>query len=65
MKYKRLSKIGLGVLLSSLPLFAIDAQVGKEIINSKCTACHTGNLDTELSRISDQRKTPEGLVYDC
>ena len=60
MNYKRLTKIGLGALLSSLPLFAVDAQVGKEIINSKCTACHTGNLDTGLSRISDQRKTPEG-----
>ena len=60
MNYKRLSKIGLGALLSSLPLFAIDAQVGKEIINSKCTACHVGNLDDGLSRISDQRKTPEG-----
>lgn len=60
MNYKRLTKFGLGALLSSLPLFAIDAQVGKEIINSKCTACHTGNLDTGLSRISDQRKTPEG-----
>ena len=60
MNYKRLTKIGLGALLSSLPLFAVDAQVGKEIINSKCTACHTGNLDTGLSRILDQRKTPEG-----
>jgi quinohemoprotein amine dehydrogenase len=60
LNYKRLSKIGLGALLSSLPLFAIDAQVGKEIINSKCTACHVGNLEDGLSRISNQRKTPEG-----
>ena len=60
MNYKKLSKIGIGALLSSLPLFAIDAQIGKDIINSKCTACHVGNLDAGLSRISDQRKTPEG-----
>lgn len=60
MNYKKLRKIGLGALLSSLPLFAIDAQIGKDIINSKCTACHVGNLDADLSRISDQRKTPEG-----
>jgi quinohemoprotein amine dehydrogenase len=60
LNYKRLSKIGIGALLSSLPLFAVDAQLGKEIINSKCTACHIGNLDEGLSRISDQRKTPEG-----
>jgi quinohemoprotein amine dehydrogenase len=60
LNYKRLSKIGIGALLFSLPLFAVDAQIGKEIINSKCVACHTGNLDDGLSRISDQRKTPEG-----
>ena len=60
MNYKKLSKIGIGALLSSLPLFAIDAQIGKDVINSKCTACHVGNLDAGLSRISDQRKTPEG-----
>jgi quinohemoprotein amine dehydrogenase len=60
LKYKRLSKIGFGALFSSLQLFAIDAQVGKEIVNSKCIACHIGNLNEGLSRISDQRKTPEG-----
>ena len=60
MNYKKLSKLGLGALIASLPLFAVDAQKGKEVINTKCIACHTGNTDEGLSRISDQRKTPEG-----
>ena len=60
MNYKKLSKLGLGALVASLPLFAVDAQKGKEVINTKCIACHTGNTDEGLSRISDQRKTPEG-----
>ncbi|MGE4463191.1 MAG: quinohemoprotein amine dehydrogenase subunit alpha [Arcobacter sp.] len=60
MNYKKLSKLGLGALIASLPLFAVDAQKGKEVINSKCIACHTGNTEDGLSRISDQRKTPEG-----
>ncbi|WP_345977844.1 quinohemoprotein amine dehydrogenase subunit alpha [Sulfurimonas sp. HSL3-7] len=47
--------------MSSVPLFAaVDAKMGAEIINSKCTACHSGTLGTGLSRISDQRKSPEG-----
>ncbi len=60
MNYKKLSKLGLGALIASLPLFAVDAQKGKEVINTKCIACHTGNTDDGLSRISNQRKTPEG-----
>ncbi|MFW0712941.1 quinohemoprotein amine dehydrogenase subunit alpha [Aliarcobacter butzleri] len=62
MNYKRLSKFGMKslVLLAALPLFAVDAQKGKEVIESKCIACHTGDLKNGLSRISDQRKTPEG-----
>jgi len=60
LNYKKLSKLGLGALIASLPLFAVDAQKGKEVINTKCIACHTGNTDEGLSRISDQRKTPEG-----
>ena len=62
MNYKRLSKFGMKslVLLAALPLFAVDAQKGKEVIESKCIACHTGDLKEGLSRISDQRKTPEG-----
>ena len=48
-------------MLSSVPLFAaVNAKMGAEIINSKCTACHSGTLETGLSRISDQRKSPEG-----
>lgn len=63
MNYKKFSKLGLGVLLSStVSLFAVDAKTGSEIINTKCVACHTGNLEKGLSRISDLRKTPEGWL---
>ncbi len=60
MNYKKFSKLGLGVLLSTVSLFAVDAKKGSEVINTKCIACHTGNLEKGLSRISDLRKTPEG-----
>lgn len=60
MNYPNLSKVGLGLLLSSMSLFAVDASNGAKIIDNKCTACHTGNIKDGLSRISDQRKTPEG-----
>ncbi len=60
MNYANLSKIGLGFLLSTASLFAIDANNGAKILDTKCIACHTGSLKDGLSRISDQRKTPEG-----
>ena len=60
MDYKKISKLGLGAIIASLPLFAVDAQKGKEVIDTKCIACHVGSTQNGLSRISDQRKTPEG-----
>ncbi len=60
MKHTRVSILGLGVLIAAMSLQAVDSTHGKEVIESKCVACHTGNINTGLSRISDQRKTPEG-----
>lgn len=61
MNYNRLLKFGFGAILSSVPLFAaVDAKMGAETIDTKCIACHSGNLENGLSRISDQRKSPEG-----
>lgn len=60
LNYPNLSKVGIGVLLCSMSLFAVDANNGAKVIDAKCTACHTGNLKKGLNRISDQRKTPEG-----
>ena len=55
-------KLGLSVLVSSACLNAADINP-QEIIEAKCTACHTNykdTSDTSLTRISEQRKTPEG-----
>ncbi|AXX92768.1 quinohemoprotein amine dehydrogenase subunit alpha [Malaciobacter molluscorum LMG 25693] len=60
MNYVNLSKIAFGLLLSSVSLFAVDANNGAKVLETKCIACHTGSLKDGLSRISDQRKTPEG-----
>lgn len=60
MKHMKMSILGLGVLFSAMTLQAVDATNGKKVIDSKCVACHSGNTDTGLSRIRDQRKTPEG-----
>lgn len=60
MNSTNLSKLGLGFLLSSMSLFAVDANMGAKVIDTKCIACHTGTIEDGLSRISDQRKTPEG-----
>ena len=35
---------------------------GQTIINAKCMACHTPEGNNSLSRISHQRKTPEGWL---
>lgn len=58
--------LGTGVLalagLVSTPLLAQDAQ---QIIRDRCLACHTESGSTEapnFSRISQQRKTPEGWL---
>ncbi|MBR9827111.1 MAG: quinohemoprotein amine dehydrogenase subunit alpha [Oceanospirillales bacterium] len=58
--------LGTGVLalagLASMPLHAQDAE---QIIKDRCLACHTVSGDAEapsFSRISQQRKTPEGWL---
>ncbi|MCP8465493.1 quinohemoprotein amine dehydrogenase subunit alpha [Pseudomonas sp. ZM23] len=38
------------------------AEDGQTIINAKCQACHTPEGNNSLSRISHQRKTPEGWL---
>ncbi|MCY1271755.1 quinohemoprotein amine dehydrogenase, alpha subunit [compost metagenome] len=35
---------------------------GQAILNAKCAVCHTPEGDNSLSRISHQRKTPEGWL---
>ena len=56
--------LGTGALalagLVSMPLQAADAE---QIIRDRCLACHTESGDSAaptFSRISEQRKTPEG-----
>lgn len=53
---------GLGALHSS-SAFAGDGQKvlsGKEVLNTKCVACHQALPDGGLDRISEGRRTPEG-----
>ncbi|MEG1626425.1 quinohemoprotein amine dehydrogenase subunit alpha [Pseudomonas sp.] len=38
------------------------AKDGQAILNAKCMACHTSEGDDSLTRISHQRKTPEGWL---
>ncbi|MEF9897514.1 MAG: quinohemoprotein amine dehydrogenase subunit alpha [Pseudomonas sp.] len=38
------------------------AKDGQAILNAKCMACHTPEGDDSLTRISHQRKTPEGWL---
>jgi len=55
-------KLSMGILVSSSSLYATDYETAKNIMDTKCIACHTGNTSSGLSRISDQRKTPEGWI---
>lgn len=50
--------IGL-LLLGSIQILATDNMDGAAIIDAKCSSCHIGSVQNGLSRISDQRKTPE------
>lgn len=52
--------IATSTLIASLNLWAASPAQGAAIIDKTCTACHTGSTSTSLSRISNQRKTPEG-----
>ena len=61
MKTKSLNsilKVSIGLLVGTIGLNAQDIDA-KTIIETKCTACHT-LTPQGFSRISDQRKTPEG-----
>ena len=51
-----------GVLLAALSGFAFSAQAGspEQIIRNNCVGCHIPESDDKLSRISYQRRTPEG-----
>lgn len=60
-----LKPLGGGLLALAL---AVGAQVtqaedsAEQIISSKCLACHTQEADQQWSRISHQRKSPEGWL---
>ncbi|MEZ5546293.1 MAG: quinohemoprotein amine dehydrogenase subunit alpha [Pseudomonadales bacterium] len=51
-----------GALLAALSGFAFSAQAGspEQIIRNNCVGCHIPESDDKLSRISYQRRTPEG-----
>lgn len=53
-------KCSIGLFLGSSYLNASSNSDAKELLNSKCVACHTDSANNGLSRISEQRKTPEG-----
>ncbi len=46
--------------LMAAPLSA--SQTGAQLLQERCTSCHTPTADGGLSRISEQRKTPEGWM---
>lgn len=55
-------RFGMGILITSSSLCATDYTEAKKIMDTNCTACHMGSAGSDLSRISDQRKTPEGWI---
>ncbi len=63
-----LKPLGLSLLaasLGSMASVASAASVAEQaegILNSQCVACHTKEGDNQWSRISHQRKTPEGWL---
>lgn len=60
MKDHKLTTLALSAMLAVTSAQAVDALHGKTVLDTKCVACHTGTSATGLSRIADQRKTPEG-----
>ncbi len=62
-RMKRAAYLGSAVALLSISGTALAAD-GLQIIKKNCLSCHTetGNSDTPFSRISEQRKTPEGWM---
>ncbi|MDO6561871.1 quinohemoprotein amine dehydrogenase subunit alpha [Amphritea sp. 1_MG-2023] len=61
-KYALLNASALALVGTMLTPGATWAMDGNELIKEKCLACHTqtGNPEQPYSRISEQRKTPEG-----
>ena len=55
-------KFSIGILLTSSSLYATDYTEAKTILDTKCTACHAGSATSGLSRVSEQRKTPEAWM---
>ncbi|KEA63923.1 Quinohemoprotein amine dehydrogenase alpha subunit [Marinobacterium lacunae] len=66
-KSTRRTLIGSGVLLlAGLASASVQADDAKQIIRDRCLACHTESGDASapnFSRISEQRKTPEGWLF--
>lgn len=65
MKMTRLRHyLGAGTLAAMAWAIQQPAQAadGQTIVNAKCMACHTPDGNNSLSRISHQRKTPEGWL---
>ncbi|GGO79279.1 hypothetical protein GCM10011348_13170 [Marinobacterium nitratireducens] len=62
---KRVPLAGPALALAVMAAPALAAtEAGEELIRNNCLACHsdTGNSETPFSRISEQRKTPEGWL---
>lgn len=54
--------LALAVMGASTSSFAEQARPGKQILQETCAVCHQKQDDEKLSRISYQRKTPEGWL---
>ncbi|GAA0700296.1 hypothetical protein GCM10009104_31540 [Marinobacterium maritimum] len=65
MKTTTLKPLGRGLLALAVALATQSSQAAsdaEQIIQSNCLACHTQEGDQQWSRISHQRKTPEGWL---
>jgi len=60
--FKSLSGVLLALSLAVGSSSGAAAQSAEEIIGSRCIACHSTEGDNQWSRISHQRKTPEGWL---
>ena len=54
--------LGLSLLLQSGIGMAADAASAEHLLATRCAACHQAEGDDKYSRISHQRKTPEGWL---
>ncbi len=65
MKTTNLKKLGGGLISLAFAIATpsgIAAESAEQIINRTCIACHTADDDQQWSRISQQRKSPEGWL---